>query len=147
MRRVLLAVAALTIPVSAVTVAFGSPALAKAKAEKSITCKKLSGSISATITVSSCNGNTGGGSQALDATALATGGTITWSNSQSTTLGTPTLGSVTSKKCKATGDTAESFTMAVTADTTGLSVLGTATGQVCITSSGSISALKPLKVT
>ena len=146
MRRVLLALAVLTIPLSVVTVAFGSPAWAKTKAEKSITCKKFSGTISGTVTASGCNGNTGGGSQTIAATALATGGTVQWSNGKTTTIGAPTLGSVTNKKCKATGDSAESVSAPVMADTTGLTTLGTLTTQVCI-SGTSISALKPVKIT
>lgn len=146
MRRILLVLTALTIPVSVVAVTFGGTASAKGKAEKSITCKTFSGSVSGTVTMSQCNGNTGGSSQGLNATALATGGTINWSNGTSTTVGSPTLGSVSNKKCKASGDVAESVSMTVTADTTGLGSLGTLTTQVCV-ANGNISALKPVKIT
>jgi len=136
-----MAMAALTIPVATVTVAFSSPAWAKA--EKSITCKTISGNITGTITLSKCKGNTGGSSQPLTATALATGGKLVWSNSQSTTIGSPTLGTVTSPKCSGTADTVSA---AITADTTGLTSLGTLTTEVCISGS-TITGLKPVKIT
>jgi len=142
MRRILLTVAALTIPVSAVTLAFGNPASAKTKPETKITCKTLSGTI-ASIVAGGCNGNTGGSSEPISGTALASGGTITWVNGKTTTIAAPTLNTVKNSKCKGT---AETFSATVTHDTTGLTSLGTATGEVCVASS-SITALKPLVTT
>lgn len=146
MRRVLLAAAALAIPVSAVTMVAVSPALAGGS-EKSITCTTFTGTVTGTSTVSGCNGNTGGGSQPLSSSALATGGTVTWLNGDTTTIGTPTTKAVSAKKCPVSGSLADSFKATVTADTTGLKKLGTASGEVCISPTGAISALKPLKVT
>ena len=147
MRRISAAVAAVVIPTSMLLAASSAPAWAKAaKAEKSITCKSFSGTLSGTITIGGCNGNTGGSSAALTVSTLASGGMINWTNGKSTTIGQPTLGSIKSSKCKATGDIAESVSAAVTADTTGLTSLGTLTTQVCIAGT-SISALKPVKIT
>ena len=143
MRRVLLAVAALAVPVSVITVS-SSAAWAKTKPETSIVCKTLTGNVETTVVASQCTGDTGGSSEAVDATDLATGGTITWSNGKTTTIGTPTIASVHNKKCSGT---AESFSAPVTADTTGLKTLGMTTGEVCVSSSDAISALKPLKTT
>jgi hypothetical protein len=128
------------------TIVFAGPASAKTKVEKSITCRSFSGTVSGTITMSGCNGNTGGSSAPLNATSLATGGKISWTNGDSTTIASPTLGSVKSSKCKASGDLAESVSAAVKADTTGLSSLGTLTTQVCV-ANGNVTALKPVKIT
>jgi predicted alpha/beta-hydrolase family hydrolase len=149
MRRAVLLVAALTIPASAATVALSSPAWAKV--EKSIKCTSLSGPATGTIVVSGCNGNTGGGATVSGA-ALAAGGTITWNNSATTTIAAPTLKSSKSltKKCVTlygAGTIEDSFTAAVTADTTGLKKLGTAKGAICLDPSGNIHALKPLVTT
>src|SRR3974390_1151007 len=123
MRRISLAIAAVVITTSAVIAASAVPAGAKTKVEKSITCKSFSGALSGTITIGGCNGNTGGRSTALGVSTLASGGMITWSNGKSTTIGQPALKSLTSSKCKASGDIAEGVTAAVTADTTGLTSL------------------------
>ncbi len=147
MRRVLVAAAAMTIPVSLVTVAFTSPALAKTKPEHSITCKTISGSLSTGINLSGCNGNTGGGASNLSTTALANGGTVQWTNGTTTTFAAPTLGSAKNSKCKATGDSVVTFTGAVTADTSGLTNLGTYFGEVCVVGGSTITGLKPFKIT
>jgi hypothetical protein len=117
-----------------------------------ITCTTISGNASSTLTVSGCSGgNTGGSSEPINATALATGGTIDWVSGSSTTIGAPTLTSVSATKCpgyvkKASSNpAAESFTAVVTSDTgDGLALPGVAKGAVCIASDGTISALKPL---
>ncbi|HYA67987.1 MAG TPA: hypothetical protein VED63_04560, partial [Acidimicrobiales bacterium] len=120
----------MSLPVSALSIAVGGSAWAKAaKPEKSITCKSFSGTVSSTVIASGCNGNTGGSSDPISATALAAGGTVKWSNGKTTTIGAPTLGTVKNKKC--TG-TAETVSATVTADTTGLASLGTMTTEVCI---------------
>lgn len=117
-----------------------------------IGCSTITGNASSTITVSGCTGgDTGGGSQALSAVDLATGGTITWLSGGSTTIGAPTLTSTAATKCPgyvkhATSEpTAEDFTATVSSDTgDGLKLPGSAKGAVCISQSGAISALKPL---
>ncbi|HXW34407.1 MAG TPA: hypothetical protein VEJ87_07490 [Acidimicrobiales bacterium] len=146
MRRVLLTVAALAIPLSAATVTM-TGGTAWAKGEKSITCKTVGGNPTGTVVISSCNGNTGGGAS-VSGLALATGGVVTWNNGKTTTIGTPTLSSPKNKKCSAAGDAVDAFTAPVTADTTGLTSLGTASGEVCVNLGNStISDLKPIKIT
>jgi hypothetical protein len=87
----------------------------------------------------------------LPATALATGGTITWVSGGSTTIGAPTLTTTSATKCPgyvkgaASNPTAESFTATVTADSgDGLKLPGEAKGAVCLGTSGAITALKTL---
>ena len=121
-------------------------------ASSSITCTTLSGNASSTLTVSGCTGgHTGGGSTPVVATALATGGTITWLSGGSTTIGAPTLVSTSSKKCPgyvkgaASNPTAEKISATVTSDTgDGLKLPGAIKGAVCIGTDGSITAKKPL---
>ena len=69
-----------------------------------------------------------------------------------TTISAPKLKSTSAKKCPgyvkggSSNPSAESFKATVTGDTgDGIKVPGKATGAVCITSSGAITALKPLK--
>jgi len=117
-----------------------------------ITCTGINGNAASTITVSGCTGgDTGGSSTSMTATTLATGGTVDWVSGSNTTIGTPTLTSSVGKKCPgyvkgaATNPTAEAFSAAVTADTgDGLPLPGSASGAVCISSSGVITDLKPL---
>ncbi len=117
-----------------------------------ITCTTINGNASSTLTVTGCTGgNTGGGSTAIPATALALGGVIPWSSGGSTTIGAPTLTATGATHCPgytkgaATNPTAEKFSAVVTADTgDGLKLPGTAKGAVCIGTDGSITALKPL---
>jgi hypothetical protein len=107
------------------------PAVAKIK------CSGLTGNISSTVTLSGCNGNSGGGSQPLNATSLATGGTITWLNGKTTTIGVPALSTGTA--CPTGTPTDEIAKAKVTADTTGSVTVGsTAKIEVCIASSGAI---------
>jgi hypothetical protein len=117
-----------------------------------ITCTGVSGSATGNVTVSGCTGgDTGGGSTALPAATLATGGTIHWLSGGSTTIGAPTLTPTSATHCPgyvkkaASNPAAESFTAAVTSDTgDGLKLPGTAKGAVCVAADGTISALKPL---
>lgn len=150
MRRALLLAAALAIPVSgASVVALSGTAGAAVK----INCTTITGNALTTITVSGCSGgNTGGSSEPVQSTALANGGTIDWVSGSSTTISKPTLTSTSAKKCPgyvkggSSNPSAEKFNATVTADTgDGIKVPGTATGAVCISSSGAITALKPLK--
>lgn len=109
----------------------------------SIKCGKLTGTISTTVTLSKCSGNTGGASKPMPAASLASGGTISWVNGKSTTVTlkvsttehdtTETLG------CP-TGTTEYEAKGKVTADTTGSApVGGVAKAEVCATSTGSLS--------
>ena len=122
--------------------------------ESSISCTTISGTASGNITVSGCTGgDTGGGSVAFPALALATGGTVPWVSGGSTTIGAPTLTSTSAELCPgyvknaATNPSAENFTASVTSDTgDGLKMPGTAKGAVCIGTDGSITALKTLSI-
>jgi hypothetical protein len=149
MRRALLLVAALAIPVTgASAVAMSS----EAGAAVAITCTTITGTVTGTIVVSGCTGgNTGGSSTATATSTLATGGTIHWVSGSSTTIGSPTLTATSAKKCPgyvkngSSNPTADKFASNVTADTgDGIKVPGKGKGAVCISSSGSITALKPL---
>jgi len=152
MRRILLtaaAVAALAVPASVATVGLSAPAWAAG----SITCTTISGTASTTVTVSGCTGGvTGGSSVPAPATSLATGGTIHWVSGSTTTTNAPTLVATSAKKCPgyvkggSSNPTADKFSSTVTADTgDGIKVPGKSSGAVCISSTGVISALKPLK--
>lgn len=143
----LVATATLVSSVGLGTVIAVSSGPAVAAGGSSITCKKVTGNASSTITLSKCNGNTGGASLPISATFLASGGNITWINGKNTVIGVPALKILANNlKCKAP-NTNEGFTAPVLADTTGIP-LGTAKGAVCITGpTGAIKASKPLKIT
>ena len=90
----------------------------------------------------------------LSPLSLATGGTVTWVSGSTTTSGVPTLTTVAATHCPgyvkkaATNPTADSFTSTVTADSgDGIFIPGAETGSVCIGTDGTITALKPLKIT
>jgi len=149
MRRTLLLAAALAIPLSGASMVIaGAPAGAAAT---KITCTTVTSSGS-NITISGCTGgNTGGSSKPVAAATLAAGGTITWVSGSTTTISSPTLTSTSAKKCPgyvkgaSSEPTADKFKATVTGDTgDGLKVPGKAAGAICISQSGSITALKPL---
>ena len=146
MRKLLLTMAVLTVPISALTFGIAGTAGAAGK----LSCTTITGNISSTLVVSGCTGgNTGGSSDPVVATALATGGTVDWVSGSSTTIAAPTLTSISAKKCPgyvkdaATNPAAESFTASVTTDTgDGMLLPANAVGEVCIATDGSITALK-----
>lgn len=156
MRKLLLLITALAIPTSVVLVALnGGQALAAGPRGK-ITCTTVNGSISSGfVTVSGCtdvNGaNTGPGSQPVSIAVLEAGGTVTWDSGKTSTFSAPALVSTKAKKCPgyvkgaSNEPSAEKFSGQVTADTSGMKVPGKYKGAVCISQSGSITALKPLK--
>jgi hypothetical protein len=157
MRRVLMLVAAAAIPASAAFVALdGGQAFAKGPNGK-VTCSTISGTASGTITVSGCSdsGSATGltATEPIEATALATGGTIHWTTAGDTsTFGAPTLTPTNAKHCPgyvkdaATEPTAEKFAGSVTSSSpTGLKNPGTFKGEVCIGLTGNITNPKPLK--
>ena len=92
-----------------------------------ITCTTLTGSITTTITLSGCSGNTGGASTALPSSVLATGGTITWVNGKTTavaiTLGHTETDPGETRSCPVGTSEFESRGT-VTADTTGSAPVG-----------------------
>jgi len=157
MRRAMLLAAAMTIPVSGALLLGTGQAFAEGPNGK-ITCTTISGTTTGTITVSGCTDS--GSATASSSTnpaptaSLATGGTITFTNSVTVTFSAPTLGSASPKKCPGYSKTggsnnpsAETFDGNVTGNTAGLKPGGTFKGAVCISSTGTISALKPTKTT
>jgi hypothetical protein len=155
MRRALLLAAALSIPVSGATVALASGGQAWAAGK--ISCTTITGNAASTITISGCTGgNTGGSSQPIPASALATGGTVTWVSGSTTTISAPTLTSTSAKKCPgyvkggSNNPSADKVSGTVTGDTgDGIKVPGKYKGAVCIASDGTVSAMpgKPLTAT
>lgn len=151
MRRTLLLAAALTIPVSGVSLALSTGQAGAAGAK--IVCTSMNGTASSSITISGCTGgNTGGSSQPISALALANGGTVNWVSGSNTTFAKPTLTPTSAKHCPGyvkngtNNPTADKFAGAVTADTgDGIKVPGKYQGAVCISPTGSITAAKPLK--
>jgi hypothetical protein len=151
MRRLLTSAAiatALLIPASVATVALAG----QAGAAVTITCTSFTGTVSGNSQLGGCTGgNTGGGSLAFSSASLATGGTIHWLSGGSITIGAPTLTATSAKKCPgyvkngASNPTADKVAGAVTADVgDGIKIPGKLKGEVCISSSGNLSALKPL---
>ena len=121
------------------------------------TCTNISGNINTTITISGCtdtgSANTGGSSQPIAGTGLATGGSVTWHSGKSTTFGAAQTKLAPGKKCPgyvkggANNPTQATFKGSVTApDTAGFKIPGKFKGVVCVANDGTISALKPLKV-
>jgi len=146
MRRKVLAVVALfgfAIPTSIAVVAM-APA---AQAASSVTCKKVTGTISGNITIKTCSVAKADKktykSLTGSAVQLATGGTLTWSSSgASITISAPTLSTPPPGTCKPK-DTAETATGTVTAGDGVVAQTGdTFSATVCYTSSGKLSLAK-----
>jgi hypothetical protein len=144
MRRVLLAVAALAIPVSGVVVGFSGPAFA---GKVTITCKSLSGTETTAVLSECTGGDTGGSSGPLN---LASGGPIDWVSGSVTTVAMPAAGFPSSKKCikmYGAGSEAVSIKDTATADTgDGIKIPGKVSGSVCI-NDGNVLPYKPIKIT
>lgn len=136
MRRVMLLVVALAIPVSAGTVGLVGPAGASAP----VSCSKVSGTETGTLTFKGC-GTLGKGS--APAASLASGGTITWKGKKSgTTTFSVTVSSPGQGGCVA-GSTEYDATGTVTADTSGKVGIGSAvSGRACVSGSGKITLVK-----
>jgi hypothetical protein len=151
MRKILVTLAVLTVPISALTLGLSGTAGAAGK----LSCTTITGNASSTIVVSGCTGgNTGGASEPVTALALETGGTVNWVSGSSTTVGAPTLTTISAKKCPGyvkdamSNPAAESFTTSVSSDSgDGMLLPATATGEVCIATDGTITALKPFATT
>ena len=152
MRRIITTFAAMLIPVAGLTlgIAAGTAGAGTVK----ITCTTLTGSASTTITVSGCTGgDTGGSSVPAPALSLEAGGTTTWVSGTTTSVGPPTLTPVSNTKCPGyvkppKGTTppepsALAVVSAVTADNgNGIALPATSTGEVCVGTDGTITALK-----
>jgi hypothetical protein len=123
--------------------AFAAPSSAAASG---IACKSMTGNIAGNVTLKKCTGNTGKASQALPATALASGGTITWKNNKTTTVKL-TVKNGPGTKC-ATGDSEYDASGKVTKDTTGSVKKGDKTvAKVCVSPAGAISLLPGTQAT
>jgi hypothetical protein len=157
MRKALIVAAALTIPASAVLGALDATQALAGGPRGKVTCTSVNGSITGgTVTLSGCsdvNGaNTGPASQPISIAVLASGGTVTWDSGTTSTFGAPALASTNAKHCPgyvkgaSNEPSAEKFSGRVTADTSGLKVPGKFKGAVCISPSGTITALKPAKI-
>ena len=138
MRRLILLVSALIVPLTAATtVGFAGPAGASPSVQS---CAKASGTETGNLTLSKCSGGLGKGS--AKATSLATGGTIKWSKGATTFTGTPKSGRGACSK----GSTEYIFTGTVTADTSGKVAVGsTVSGKACVSPKGAISFVKHTK--
>jgi hypothetical protein len=95
MRRALSVVALCALPISIVSVGFAGTASAASAAAATVTCKKLSGSVTGTANLTKCNDTTAtGGKGSFPAADVGTGsGTITWGSKGTTPIsGTATSG-------------------------------------------------------
>ena len=136
------AISALALAGATTVLALSSGGSASAAGSK-ITCTSLTGTITTSIKLSGCTGNTGGASANLPSSILATGGTITWVNGKTTTV-TMSLGHTETDpgetlSCPASSSEFESKGT-VTADTTGSApVAGVAKSEECGASGGVLS--------
>jgi hypothetical protein len=151
MRRLLMGVAALTtvaLPIS-VAVVVAAPA---ANAGVSLTCAKIKGSETGSVTVLKCSVSKADKKTYKEATvsnaaALVAGGTLHWSSSGATTIvSAPTLSTPPAGTCSAK-DTAERATGSVTGGSSAVTHAGdTFKATVCISKSGKISEAKGVPV-
>ncbi len=151
--------AALALSLSGVALVGGGQAFAATGPKGKVTCTTITGTATGTVTISGCTGSaaTGGASLPLPTISLAAGGTVTWLNTKTTTFGAAALGGSSVKKCPGyvkppkggpvgAEPTAFKFSGVVTADTSGMKVPGKFKGVVCVSTTGDITALKPLKL-
>jgi hypothetical protein len=157
-RRMLGAALALTAGVAMVGVGPAGAAKGPPKPKGKVLCTTITGTVTGTITISGCSGtaNTGSSTQPVATSSLISGGTIHWVNGKTTTISAATLVETKAKKCpgyvkppkgstSSSNPTAEKVSGTVNADTSGMKVPGKFKGAVCISQSGNITALKPLK--
>ena len=157
MRRVILGVA--TLATLAVPVAIATVTLAPAaNAGSSLTCTKLKGTETGTVTVSKCSVVSADKKtyKSLSGSALnlATGGTLTWTSSGATTivgpptLSTPTGGCKATKPGKAPTQTETLATGTVTGGTSAVTHAGdTYRIEICITTkNGKLALVKGTSV-
>jgi hypothetical protein len=125
-----------------------APFVGSASPVTQIVCKKLTGNIATTVTLSACtSAATGGSSKPIQATALASGGTINWVNGKSTTV---TLSISQTEKdgtetqvCPA-GTSEYEAKGKVTADNTGFApVGGVAKAEACVNGTTGAITLEP----
>jgi hypothetical protein len=107
-----------------------------------IKCRVLTGNIATTVTLKKCSGNTGGASQAMTATSLATGGQIKWVNGKTTDVSLKVVQG-DSTTCP-TNNTRYDAKGKVTADTTGSTTVGAKVkASVCVDNTTGAIALVP----
>ncbi|HTT86605.1 MAG TPA: hypothetical protein VMF60_04500 [Acidimicrobiales bacterium] len=111
-----------------------------------ITCKKLSGNITGTVTAKTCKKVPKGyKSFSGDSSALATGGTLTWNNGDTVDVGAPTTTDEGQGRCKKNWEEEDS-TGTVTGsggDTFDNSLVGgTYSSDTCIGPTGQITLVK-----
>ena len=151
MRRRTMVVVAAVISIACVMGVSSSAFASKAHktAKVTIKCSGLSGTLTGTTTLTGCKGgNTGGSSTSLGA-KLASGGTITWTSGATTTVGTPTLATLSTSKCPVIDGLKASSANKVTATVTAengvgnLPIPGTFTGAACLYSNDDVATVKP----
>jgi hypothetical protein len=141
MRRIMLTMAALSIPLAASTaglVALAGPAGASAP----VSCTKVTGSATGNLTFKGCGGGLGKGS--APAAALSGTGTITWKGHHkgTTTITITSITNPTVSRC-AKGSTEFDASGSVTADTSGKVTVGSAvSGDACVSAAGAVSLVK-----
>jgi hypothetical protein len=122
------------------------------KPKGKVLCTTVTGTVTGTITISGCSGtaNTGASSQPLSVGALASGGTVTWASTKTSTFSAAVTSATNAKKYPGYVKGAQSnpsaikFSGTVTADTSGMKIPGKYKGAVCV-NGNNITALKPLK--
>ena len=104
---------------------------------RTITCTSLTGNVNGSGNLKGCNGNTGTKSDKFGTSTFVEGGTLTWKNGKTTTIGAATTSTGTA--CPA-GSADEIFSGTVTADTTkSAKVGGPYNAEVCDSSTGALS--------
>lgn len=133
----LLAAAAIAVPLSAGTVAFGA---ATASASAKTTCATLSGNFTANPPVFNygrCTGDTGGTGTSTGITSPAT---ITWTATGKTTIFSEHDKALTGKKNKcASGDSEFEVTGKVSSKSTDKTIKGSVKGFTCVDASDNVS--------
>jgi hypothetical protein len=144
MRRVVLGIAALAMPVAAATAGVVATA-GTAGASAPVSCTKASGNIATTLTLKGCGGGLGKGT----GPASLSGGVITWMGKHkgTTTIGNVSITSPGQGACSM-GSTEEDLTATVTANTSKADILNTAvSARACVNAQGNISLVKHTTVT
>jgi hypothetical protein len=148
MRRMMLAAAILTVPLATSTAGLIAAA-GPAGASPPVSCTKVTGSLSGTVTFKGCSTKFGKGS--AQGTALASGGTIAWNGRHKGSVSFS--GSVTSPGQGAcpTGsteyDASDTVTVLTGAAANILQVGDVITARVCVSSTGALTLVKHSIVT
>jgi len=143
-RRVVLTVASLAV----VGVVLAGCSSGGSSSPQAITCTGLSGTLTGTTKLSGCTGGDTGGSSTNLGAELAGGGTITWSSGNTTTVGKPTLATVSDSVCPTVSGTtvgkADAITAPVTADKgNGIKIPGMFTGTACLYANDDVGTVSP----